>query len=88
MLTDVGQGWYTMADGAWRGLHGITINAFLDDSQSFTTRHPSANRFPASSGLRLDECPFLARTPGGQTVVRPDRGARRLETLDDPGSKS
>ena len=34
---NTGQGWYTMATGAWPGVHGSTNNTFFDTRQPFTT---------------------------------------------------
>lgn len=34
---NTGQGWYTMATGAWPGVHGSTNNTFFDDRQPFTS---------------------------------------------------
>ncbi len=34
---NTGQGWYTMATGAWPGVHGSTNNTFFDDRQAFTS---------------------------------------------------
>ena len=34
---NTGQGWYTMATGAWPGVHGSTNNTFYDVRQDFTT---------------------------------------------------
>src|SRR3954447_10435690 len=34
---NTGQGWYTMATGAWPGVHGSTNNTFFDNRQAFTT---------------------------------------------------
>lgn len=33
---NTGQGWYTMATGAWPGVHGSTNNTFFDNRQPFT----------------------------------------------------
>ena len=34
---NTGQGWYTMATGAWPGVHGSTNNTFFDNRQPFTS---------------------------------------------------
>ena len=34
---NTGQGWYTMATGAWPGVHGSTNNTFFDTRQPFTS---------------------------------------------------
>ncbi len=34
---NTGQGWYTMATGAWPGVHGSTNNTFFDNRQVFTS---------------------------------------------------
>lgn len=34
---NTGQGWYTMATGAWPGTHGSTNNTFFDTRQPFTS---------------------------------------------------
>src|SRR6201986_2953000 len=34
---NTGQGWYTMATGAWPAVHGSTNNTFFDNRQAFTT---------------------------------------------------
>ncbi|MBE7162468.1 MAG: alkaline phosphatase family protein, partial [Williamsia herbipolensis] len=34
---NTGQGWYTLATGAWPGVHGSTNNTFFDDRQPFTS---------------------------------------------------
>ncbi|MDQ2838389.1 MAG: alkaline phosphatase family protein [Actinomycetota bacterium] len=34
---NTGQGWYTMATGAWPGVHGSTNNTFYDNRQPFTS---------------------------------------------------
>ncbi|MDH2415717.1 5'-nucleotidase C-terminal domain-containing protein [Nocardioides sp. CER19] len=33
---NTGQGWYTLATGAWPGVHGSTNNTFFDNRQPFT----------------------------------------------------
>ena len=34
---NTGQGWYTLATGAWPGVHGSTNNTFFDTRQPFTS---------------------------------------------------
>jgi predicted AlkP superfamily pyrophosphatase or phosphodiesterase len=34
---NTGQGWYTLATGAWPGTHGSTNNTFFDVRQPFTS---------------------------------------------------
>jgi 2',3'-cyclic-nucleotide 2'-phosphodiesterase (5'-nucleotidase family)/predicted AlkP superfamily phosphohydrolase/phosphomutase len=34
---NTGQGWYTLATGAWPGVHGSTNNTFFDNRQPFTS---------------------------------------------------
>ena len=63
---NTGQGWYTMATGAWPGVHGSTNNTFFDNRQPFTSRP----RSPSTATAR-------ARAPIRPTCWRPSRSPRR-----------
>ena len=75
---NTGAGWYTLATGAWPGVHGSTNNTFHINGQPFANRTAAfdAGRAPG----RVDRPVRRARRAQG----RPGRVGRRPQR-DDPG---
>src|SRR5215813_2339401 len=57
---NTGQGWYTMATGAWPGVHGSTNNTFFDTRQPFT----SSTSFSAAGILQAQSVASSAELAG------------------------
>ncbi len=77
---NTGQGWYTLATGAWPGVHGSTNNTFFDIRQDFTTvdvvRLPRQRREP---GHRPDERARGAVRRVGRRAGRQEGRAGRVD---------
>ena len=70
---NTGAGWYSLATGAWPGVHGSTNNTFHINGQPFANRTCGLRRRRAPG--RVDRPERRARRPQG----RPDRVGRRPE---------
>lgn len=57
---NTGQGWYTLATGAWPGVHGSTNNTFFDTRQPFT----SSTSFAAPGVLEAQSVASSAEQAG------------------------
>ncbi|HKN97180.1 MAG TPA: alkaline phosphatase family protein, partial [Pseudonocardiaceae bacterium] len=57
---NTGQGWYTLATGAWPGVHGSTNNTFFDTRQPFT----SSTSFSAPGVLQAQSVASSAELAG------------------------
>ena len=76
---NTGQGWYTMATGAYPGVHGSTNNTFFDTRQTFTRRRRSRSTATGQPGHRPDE---RARGAVGGVVGRTGRQEGRPARVD------
>jgi hypothetical protein len=76
---NTGSGWYTMATGAWPGVHGSTNNTFYINSQPF------ANRTGAfDPGVLSAETIAQAAERGGKRVVQMEWAGGRNGTIAGP----
>jgi 2',3'-cyclic-nucleotide 2'-phosphodiesterase (5'-nucleotidase family) len=76
---NTGSGWYTMATGAWPGVHGSTNNTFHINSQPF------ANRTGAfDPGVLSAETIAQAAERGGKRVVQMEWAGGRNGTIAGP----
>ena len=75
---NTGAGWYTLATGAWPGVHGSTNNTFHINGQPFAQPHRGVR--PERPPGRVDRPVGRARRPQG----RPGRVGRRAQR-DHPG---
>jgi hypothetical protein len=62
---NTGQGWYTLATGAWPGVHGSTNNTFFDVRQPFT----SSTSFASADALQAQSVAQSAER-SGRTVAQ------------------
>jgi 2',3'-cyclic-nucleotide 2'-phosphodiesterase (5'-nucleotidase family) len=76
---NTGAGWYTMATGAWPGVHGSTNNTFYINSQPF------ANRTAAfDPGVLSAETIAQSAERGGKRVVQMEWAGGRNGTIAGP----
>ena len=76
---NTGAGWYTLATGAWPGVHGSTNNTFHINGQPFANRTAAFD--PERPAGRVDRPVRRARRPQG----RPGRVGRRANaTINGP----
>ncbi len=77
---NTGAGWYTMATGAWPGVHGSTNNTFHTNNQPF-----SRNRTAAfDSGVLSAETIAQSAERGGKKVVQMEWAGGRNGTIAGP----
>jgi 2',3'-cyclic-nucleotide 2'-phosphodiesterase (5'-nucleotidase family) len=76
---NTGAGWYTMATGAWPGIHGSTNNTFHINSQPFGNR---TSAFDA--GVLSAETIAQAAERGGKQVVQMEWAGGRNGVIDGP----
>ena len=76
---NTGAGWYTMATGAWPGVHGSTNNTFHINSQPF------ANRTAAfDPGVLSAETIAQSAERGGKKVIQMEWAGGRNGIIDGP----
>ena len=76
---NTGAGWYTLATGAWPGVHGSTNNTFHKNGDA--VRQPHRRLRPGRAAGRVDRPGRRARRAQG----RPGRVGRRTQRVD-PGA--
>ena len=77
--TNTGAGWYTLATGAWPGVHGSTNNTFHRNGAAFTT---STSSFTA--GILQAETIAQAAERGGKKVAQIEWAGGRVGVTDGP----
>ena len=76
---NTGAGWYTMATGAWPGVHGSTNNTF------FTNTQPLANRTAAfDPGVLQAETIAQSAERGGKKVIQLEWAGGRNGVINGP----
>ncbi len=76
---NTGAGWYTMATGAWPGVHGSTNNTFFINNQ------PLANRTAAfDPGVLQAETIAQSAERGGKKVIQLEWAGGRNGTINGP----
>jgi Type I phosphodiesterase / nucleotide pyrophosphatase len=77
---NTGAGWYTMATGAWPGVHGSTNNTFHINSQPFTPNRTTA----FDAGVLSAETIAQAAERGGKRVIQMEWAGRRNGVIAGP----
>lgn len=76
---NTGAGWYSLATGAWAGVHGSTNNTFHINGQAFTSRTSAFD-----SGVLQAETIAQAAERGGKKVAQVEWAGGRNATIDGP----
>ena len=77
--TNTGAGWYSLATGAWPGVHGSTNNTFHINGQSFSSRTGSFD-----SGVLQAETLAQAAERGGKKVAQIEWAGGRVGVINGP----
>jgi hypothetical protein len=77
---NTGAGWYTMATGAWPGVHGSTNNTFHINSQPFTPNRTTA----FDAGVLSAETIAQAAERGGKRVIQMEWAGGRNGVIAGP----
>ncbi|HEY9377300.1 MAG TPA: 5'-nucleotidase C-terminal domain-containing protein [Jiangellaceae bacterium] len=76
---NTGAGWYTMATGAWPGVHGSTNNTFYINSQPFGNRTAAFD-----SGVLSAETIAQSAERGGKKVIQMEWAGGRNGAINGP----
>ncbi len=76
---NTGAGWYSLATGAWSGVHGSTNNTFAINGAPFTSRTASFD-----SGVLQAETLAQAAERGGKKVAQVEWAGGRVGVIDGP----
>ena len=76
---NTGAGWYTMATGAWPGVHGSTNNTFHRNNQAFALRTAAFD-----PGVLSAETIAQAAERGGKRVIQMEWAGGRNGIIDGP----
>ena len=76
---NTGAGWYTLATGAWPGVHGSTNNTFHINGDPF----PNSTSFSASKALQAETLAQSAER-GGKKVAQIEWAGGRTGAIDGP----
>ncbi|CAG0937348.1 2',3'-cyclic-nucleotide 2'-phosphodiesterase / 3'-nucleotidase / 5'-nucleotidase [Thermoflexales bacterium] len=77
---NTGAGWYSLATGAWPGVHGSTNNTFFTNGQAFGTSRTAA----FDSGVLQAETLAQAAERGGKKVAQIEWAGGRSGTINGP----
>jgi hypothetical protein len=76
---NTGAGWYTMATGAWPGVHGSTNNTFHRNNQPFASRTAAFD-----PGVLSAETIAQSAERGGKKVIQMEWAGGRNGVIDGP----
>ncbi len=81
---NTGAGWYTLATGAWPGVHGSTNNTFHINGQAFANRTAAFDPPTATTQVLQAETIAQSAERGGKKVAQVEWAGGRNGVIDGP----